>query len=55
MQPYFFATSPAQRPQQMCLTRSRERRAQGTARGNVERGKRNGERDTWKMGTKEKI
>lgn len=29
--------------------------AQGKARGNVERGKGNGERDTWKMGTKKKI
>lgn len=55
MQPYFFATSPGQRPHQMCLTRSRERSAQGKARGNVERGKGNGKRDTWKMGTKKKI
>ena len=55
MRPYFFAASPGQRPHQMCLTRSRERRARRKARGNVERGKGNGERDTWKMGTKKKI
>lgn len=49
MQPYFFATSPGQRPHQMCLTRSRERSAQGKARGNEERGKGNGERGTGYM------
>ena len=52
MQPYFFATSPGQRPHQMCLTRSRERSAKGKVRGNVERGKGTVERDTWKMGKK---
>jgi len=49
MQPYFFATSPGQRPRQMCLTRSRERRAQGKARGNEERGTGNGKRETGYM------